>query len=81
MTVVAFVCTGRGTHRERRLARADPADDSLRTGIFVNRDTMNYTLPPCPVHTCGKHVTLREETWVRIRNAGLTKVDISYLPF
>jgi hypothetical protein len=79
MITITLVCTGRDTHREKRLARGNAwegirgrANEGIRSSVRIytglSRAYMTYTLPPCPVHTCHRQPTWTHETWTRIYN-------------
>jgi hypothetical protein len=81
MTTV--VCTDRGQHPRRRLAFTGSSWDDPKPIVVQNRNErtggVRFTC-----HTCGRDIQLTKENWDRLTaelaTAGLTQVDVSYLP-
>jgi transcription elongation factor Elf1 len=79
---VTVVCTDRGQHPSRRIARV--RRDGLvigRTGFQVDPRSGGTTLR---CKTCGRHVELAREKWLRVVDAlsrhGVSEIDLSRIP-
>jgi hypothetical protein len=72
---VRLVCTDRGRHRRWVLGHARLVSSGW---VHVNPPTLQCAL-------CPRHPERRQEAWQAampgLRDAGITEVDISYLPF
>lgn len=77
------VCTGRGTHERTVLSATMTAvpPDHHEGDSLVDHGTWSFER--CP--RCGRHVEVRAErlttVWPALRDADITELDISRLPF
>jgi hypothetical protein len=73
-----LICTDRGGHKRRHLGHADLLSDGW---VMVR----GYPHDDLYCRTCHRNPRTTPARWqaamVRIRDAGINEIDISYLPF